>query len=292
MHNNHMQRGQALIVVLMVLAVVSAVGLSVASRSITEVNISTVQEESSRALSAAEAGIEAALSAASPLPIGVQVAVGDSSAPSSFTPDSITTAEARNTLELGSLRSGESQTVFLANSLDPNSPGFEGEFNHNHEFDICFGDPSAAKTQAPALEVTLYYYDGEYRAVRTGYDPLVARSNFNHAVVSPGSDCPSGTTYEYAVDNVRFSDLGMPVGGGNTPLLLRIKMLYNNSEDHWLGVGIRQDSGTPPFPGQGREIAVSGQSGSTTRRVQVIENYPDPAEIFDNALFAGGDSIQ
>ncbi len=56
-----MKRGQALIGVLLILAVIMTVSLSIASRSTTEVSVSTAQEEAARALAAAEAGVEAKL---------------------------------------------------------------------------------------------------------------------------------------------------------------------------------------------------------------------------------------
>lgn len=56
-----MKRGQALIAVLLILAVIMTVSLSISSRSTTEVSVSTAQEEAARALAAAEAGVEAKL---------------------------------------------------------------------------------------------------------------------------------------------------------------------------------------------------------------------------------------
>lgn len=56
-----MKQGQALIAVLLILAVIMTVALSIASRSTTEVSVSTTQEEAARALAAAEAGVEAKL---------------------------------------------------------------------------------------------------------------------------------------------------------------------------------------------------------------------------------------
>ena len=53
--------GQALLVVLLMLGVALTIGISIASRSTTEVEISTTQQEAARALEAAETGIEKAL---------------------------------------------------------------------------------------------------------------------------------------------------------------------------------------------------------------------------------------
>ena len=49
--------GQALIIILLVMAVGLTMGLAVVSRSVTDIRISQQEEESARAFSAAEAGI-------------------------------------------------------------------------------------------------------------------------------------------------------------------------------------------------------------------------------------------
>ena len=56
-----MKSGQALVLVMMVLSVALTVGLSIATRSTNEVKVTSSQEESARALEAAEAGLEKAL---------------------------------------------------------------------------------------------------------------------------------------------------------------------------------------------------------------------------------------
>src|SRR3989344_7650033 len=53
--------GQVLLIVLLAMAVIATVVLSISSRSISEVTISSREDESVRAFSAAEAGIEQAL---------------------------------------------------------------------------------------------------------------------------------------------------------------------------------------------------------------------------------------
>ena len=55
------ERGQALLIVLLVMTVALTVGLSVATRTIVNVRITTQEEQSQRAFSAAEAGIEETL---------------------------------------------------------------------------------------------------------------------------------------------------------------------------------------------------------------------------------------
>jgi Tfp pilus assembly protein PilX len=55
------QKGQALVLVLLSLSVVLTLVLFILSRSITDVAVSSKEEESARAFSAAEAGIERSL---------------------------------------------------------------------------------------------------------------------------------------------------------------------------------------------------------------------------------------
>jgi len=57
-----MKQGQILILVLLVVVVILAVGLSVASRNITNLRTSTQTEQSQRAFTAAEGGVEDVLS--------------------------------------------------------------------------------------------------------------------------------------------------------------------------------------------------------------------------------------
>src|SRR3972149_10501389 len=59
--NKLRERGQALLIVLLSMAVILTVVLSVISRSITDISLTTYSEDALRAFSAAEAGVERAL---------------------------------------------------------------------------------------------------------------------------------------------------------------------------------------------------------------------------------------
>jgi Tfp pilus assembly protein PilX len=58
---SYWQTGQMGLVVLLILVVMSTVGVSVATRSVSELRLSRQEQESTKALNAAEAGIEEAL---------------------------------------------------------------------------------------------------------------------------------------------------------------------------------------------------------------------------------------
>jgi len=121
------RRGQALIVVLLILGVVTTVGLSIASRSVTEVGVSTGSEESSRALSAAEAGLEAQLGGAQiPTISGTDIQVDAKPAGSA---GSLSVADL--------LASGEVATVFVDNSTGNSMTVCWGLANGNAELETA-----------------------------------------------------------------------------------------------------------------------------------------------------------
>ena len=68
-YSKSMKSGQALIVVLLILGVVTTVALSIASRSVSEVAVSTTQQESAQALAAAEAGVRTVHAAWAEIPL-------------------------------------------------------------------------------------------------------------------------------------------------------------------------------------------------------------------------------
>src|SRR3972149_6444629 len=71
-----MKQGQILILVLLAVVVILAVGLSVASRNITNLRTSTQTEQSQRAFSAAEGGVEDVLSRLSTIAQSPSIATG------------------------------------------------------------------------------------------------------------------------------------------------------------------------------------------------------------------------
>ena len=58
---NMKEKGQIILILLLVMTVALGVGLTIVQRSLTDISTSTKVEQSSRAFSAAEAGIEKAL---------------------------------------------------------------------------------------------------------------------------------------------------------------------------------------------------------------------------------------
>ena len=134
-----MRKGQALIVVLLALGVVMTVALSIASRSTTEVSVSTAQEEAARALAAAEAGVEAKLGGVTTGDNGV--GVGNSGSTYTVWPTDFGAVNMNTPLVLPQqLASGEVLTVNLAN-YGGNSLVVCWQGNGNLETAFYYGSP-------------------------------------------------------------------------------------------------------------------------------------------------------
>jgi len=282
--------GQAVLIVLLGMAVTLTVVLSIVSRSITDISLSTTDEESARAFSAAEAGIENMIltpgaGTTDPVTIGdstyvaLSTGYGEGSTEFNFSGEKFT--------------SGQSATVWLvSHDADNNLTCSGGDCYEGSSIDICWGNDGATPdVNAPAIEVTFYYdttagwESGNYSNVlvsRSAFDPYFSRAtNDNHFTTIGTGGCTIGsTTYPFYSGSV-----ALPSGGGRT-LFARIKFLYNDTTAHALGI---KNQGTNTFPSQGRIISSTGTSGSSTRKVEVVDLYKSPLGIFEAGLFSVGD---
>lgn len=286
-----MRSGQALVVILLILAVALTVGLSVVSRSVTDIGVSTTSEESARALAAAEAGIEAALSTAA-VAVGTPVDVGQTGKiTGSYTilgsdpaggGDSVTFPEG--------VRAGDPATVFLvAHGADGRLDTSAGAAKYtDSKFSVCWGENVTANT-TPALEVLIYYMNGAGVALanRNVYDPTANRTP-GAISTDPVAGCPTDKSYSFAKE-INFASAlnagGLSMPASYTGLFLRLKLLYNGDTAYPMAVVGDGDQ----FPAQARLITAVGQAGQTNRRVEVNERYPDPLPYFDSAVFSGAD---
>lgn len=278
-----MLRGQALVVVLLALAIAMTAGLAIVSRNVTEVGISTTQEESARALSAAESGVEAALGGL--VANGTDISIGSQG--TKYDVKTTASGGGRYVSFPEPLTSGETHTLFLADfkpdgsitSLPP-SNSFSGQL------DVCWGDTSESG-ETPALEAELYYYTASYQVARLAYDPAGRDNAFDKASVSaPGENCPSDRPYKYMVSwNPLEGASAFNIGAGKS-VLMRLRMLYNPTQAYYLGVGTPVGS---ILPVQGVMIESTGKAGETARKVQVFRQYPDLPDLFDYAVYSGQD---
>lgn len=282
-------RGQALLIVLLSMAVVLTIVLSILSRSITDVTLTTREEEALRAFSAAEAGVEQALIAGAP-----EGEFGGAQ----FSADVSSIAQGSQTFVYPiDLPAGDIATVwFVSHDADGNLvcsgdlPCFTG-----NTMKVCWGKPDGASDQdtTPAIEASLYYATtpGDYTTVRIARavaDPNSARrstNSFGSADLGCGVE---GENYAFAT-TISFADLGIPLSGGssveNELQMVRIRMIYNSDQSQPVGFDFNF-AGNSPLPSQGRRVDSTGTSGDSTRRVEVYRLFSDLPPNFDSALFS------
>ncbi len=296
-----MKSGQALVVVLLILAVTATIGLSVASRSVTEVNLSSVQDDSSQALSAAESGIEAvlkdpSLSVAGPTPLPTVVGGGNST----YTiANKTAVGNSTSYVFPGTYVSGEYATLFLQ-TISPDGTRTDSNYWLSGDFHVCFG--KTGSTVKPSLEATLYYRDSTatptpiWLVKRMGYNPgdgsRPSTNGFTGVVAVPvfnDINC-SGYQTDARINIAELTTAQMSMNPCAQipciPYFMRFRSLYNDSSADATPIKVYSTGGT--FQPQGQRYEVLGASGQTARRVVVTQMYPVPPGILDNVLFSGG----
>lgn len=294
-----MMKGQALLLVVITLAVVMTVVLSVAARSITDVQITTTEEESLRAFSAAEAGIEKAL--VTGLGAGENT-ITDSGDLNNATFQAEVSNFAQNLTSFNyplEIISGDTATVWFVSHDITNDlvcdagaglPCFTGT-----NLRVCWGDQGTAGNSAttPAIQVDILYdptpsINGSYTDLtmaHAAFDPNAGRRATNFFAAPDAGTCTiNGKVYQFQ-RNMTFASLGIPVvssSSQNGLVLGRVKVLYNTTVTQPVGFGVTGGS----LPGQGRQVESTGRSGESTRKVQVYTLYPGFPSVFDSALFS------
>lgn len=288
--------GQALLIVLLSMSVVLTIVLSILARSTVDIGVSSRSEESVRAFSAAEAGIEQRLVA------GVYGPYSGSVGDSTFSGDVTRFSSGVSEFILpSSYYSGESATVWFVSHdkttgnlscSGPENPCFTG-----NQIQVCWGkeNTSDSSPYTPAIEVSVIYLStaGDYTTARIGravVDPNATRRSLNSFSDRDGVTCQVDSQNFPFSKNIKL-DSAIPSGGlgisnsgtANVLQLARISFLYNN-EGH--PVSVKVTGGT--LPAQGVVIDSSGVSGSSTRKVEVIRGFKELPGIFETAVFSQG----
>ncbi|MEK7168759.1 MAG: hypothetical protein AAB778_01990 [Patescibacteria group bacterium] len=270
-------KGQAVLIVLLSLSVVLIVVLYIMSRSVTDISLSTKEEDSLRAFSAAEAGVERAL------------VIGNSSGTiDSANFNANVTSFARGATEVVyplSLKSGENATFWFSRS---------GEGTHftGSQIKYCWGDLGTSITTAetPALEVTIFYTTTPnnlttLRIARATLDPNTSRRGTNSFGVGNDSTCTIGTDQFEFQSTLNMASLG--ISGFATANVLQYstaKILYNITTAHKIGIDVNGTGSS--LPSQGSKIISDGSFGNSNRKVEVYQLHPEAPPIFANAIFS------
>lgn len=284
--NDYYQRGQVLLISLLVLVIGLTVGLSVATRSITTVRMTTSENSSQKAFTAAEAGIERALlSTAS----ATQINGSFSTSNSSYQTTISNVSQDQFFVNNGSLvLKDDPADVWLAGYPDYGVP-YVGDLDIywgiNGDSNVCNGpnnvpddqnNPSAAAMEIIAItgtskanpQIAHYAFDpcNGAAGVRSSYN------NFSAPTLS-GSLSILGTNFQHGT-RISFT------AGSGAGLLVRIIPLYSSTH-----IGIKGTN----LPAQGTVYTSVGTSGDAQRKIVTFRGFPKvPIELYPFLIFCAG----
>ncbi|MEK7497935.1 MAG: hypothetical protein AAB656_03380 [Patescibacteria group bacterium] len=292
------EAGQALLIVLLSMAVVLTIVLSIFSNSVTDIAVTTSEAESLRAFSAAEAGIEKAL-------IALTAQSG------SFGEDLFQTSVTNFAEGLTSfvypvdLASGDDAVLWLVSHnanddlscADSAKPCFRGS-----KVAVCWGRAGTPSNSAttPAIEASVYYSSppvsgsnyGGVVVAREVSDPNSTRRTTNKFTAPDAGGCTiDGKAFAFK-KILDFSTLGIPASSysnQNGLQFAQVRMIYNTDTSQTIGFDAKiVGAGNTPFPSQGRQILSQGTAGEATRKVEVYRLYGSIASSMSASIFSGG----
>lgn len=266
------QKGQAVLIVLLSLSVVLIIVLYIMSRSITDISLSSKDEDSMRAFSAAEAGIERALVIGSDIET---TQLGNASFSASVT----NLGSGQNVMVYpNSLKSGEIAAFWFAR---PSETTFTGRYAK-----VCWG---SSASEPPAIEVTIYYKSSAnvYKVARVALDPdpTSARISTNYFTLATTSTCLiNGESFNYQ-SSINMNTLG--IVSNDVLQFMTVKPLYNTNISHKIGIDVSNglNSGSL-LPSQGVKINSDGTFGGSNRSIEVYQLHPVAPSILLNSLYS------
>lgn len=288
-------QGQTLLIILLIMSVVFTIGLSVISRSVTDVAVSQKEEEAARAFSAAEAGIEQALIA------------GTNVTDSTFGFTATVAGIAQNSSNFilpQLLNAGETAPVWFIEHDSSNNLVCTGSCFSGNTVTLFWGENGTASQSSttPAIEAAFLYTTtpnangySTARIARVAFDPNSTRRSSNSFDTPTGTGCTIGTTQFAFCHTVNLSNLSpavtiRPSTSDTRGLqMARLRILYNTDKAHPVGIAVSGGNGT--VPNQGSKIESSGTAGESTRKIQVNKLFSDLPPIFDFALFSGSGGL-
>lgn len=277
------ENGQVVLILILVMSVALAIGISVIQRSISDISTSSKVEQSSRAFSAAEAGIEKALRGDSS---GVTFSETASSAE---VLDSGLLPLAGQPLEYPPISKEEVAQVWLAD------PQTLGQYYNQPTVEIAWGTPNIQNADdRPAIEVNVVYFAaGLYQSKKFYFDSNSSRASLN-GFQDISANCSNSTaTFSTTMgqNRVFYCRNSLSLSGIPTLMLLRARILYSNTPQPFAVLPWGGNCGTNAcsLPPQARIITSTGTAGEAQRKVQVFRLDRVAAPYFDYAIFSLGE---
>ncbi len=270
-YNN--QTGQALLIIVMLLATVMTIIIAVSHRAVTQTQLTKVQEESVRTLAAADSAIELGLKSTSTGNIQTFREAGLTTLQGIDLDESkiIISTNLSNQFVSPLIPKDQQYTFYLADY-----PGFsQNNFSGNIKlFMGSEGGGLCSTRDTPALEVTLIYDTNETK--KWLVEPCSSSSYISgNSKITPTTQSQTilGTTFAY-----RTADNDIQVGQStlyqNAKILI-VRPLYAATK-----VGFTTTASS--FSPQGKTIQSEARTYSgVTKVVQVFQSYPQfPADFF------------
>jgi len=298
MSDSAKQSGQALLIVLLSMAVVLTIVLSVFSNSVTDIAVTTSEAESLRAFSAAEAGVEKAL---------VALAPQNGSFGQDLFQTSITNfAEGKQSFIYPlNLSVGDDAVLWFVSHnasealscSDPTKPCFTGS-----RIVVCWGREGtpAGLATTPAIETSIFYSSppvvgGNYSGIRIARevtDPNSSRRSQNSFSAPDAGGCSIDDKNFAFKKTLVFAPLGIlpAVSSAQNGLqFAQVRMVYNTDGPQTIGFDANiAGAGNSPFPSQGKQISSEGTAGDATRKVEVYKLYGSVASNMSASIFSSG----
>jgi len=268
------------------MTVALAIGISVVQRSLSDISTSTKVEESSRAFSAAEAGIEQVLNSGSTIPVTFME--NQSGATVTKTDLLPVVSTHQDALEFPPLSKEQTAHVWLADYTVGSNPP-PAHYIQN-TLDVYWGDPTA--TDKAALELTLIYYDGAYKTTKWYLGSTSSNTTSSFVLVttcSTDGKIPQGSATKYFCYK-RLT--GLPTSP-SILMMLTARLLYNSTSQPFAvqavgtcAVANARDCSIPP---QAMVFISTGTAGQTQRRIKLFQIEKVAPPYFDYGLFSAGE---
>lgn len=276
---NHKEKGQVVVILLLIMMVVLAIGLAAVTRSINEVSTSTKTEQTSRAFSAAEAGLEKIIQEFGNKNTGI-ITLGNNSSFSATSEDNLPD----KAFESPNAGKDTFAQIWLANPSDLS------QVYSATSFEIYFGDAKIDYTDTtnikPAIEVHVISKNGNnyesYKAFLDSDDKRVGlgKNEFQDCSVNNN---PAEIATNFG-NTRKFYSKCLVSGYNNYPVLVRVRILYSDDSHP---VALKPINGTLPI--QAKVITSTGFSGESQRKIQVSKQQDVMPFFFDFALYAEGE---
>ncbi len=256
------EKGQIALIVILVMVVIGTIALSVASRSVTDVDISRQEEEKIRAFSAAEAGIEDLLAQGlgNVALSGENIEIGSGIDALEYDYEITPFGAGGSGYELGGpLKNGETTEIKLEGGTNLISLELYWDIGE---------DPK------PALEVSVFNSDNSISRYAFKARDDTTSNDFEEAEAAS----------DFGERDYRSSK---SISLGPNALFVRVKALYNQTY-----LGVKPTGQLPVQAYKARVNAREGEAAAALEVVQAVESQIPVAPVFDYVLWSGEEIVK